>query len=215
MDIDLQQLPIPDWDLVCPTCQYALRGLPTHRCPECGLRLDIPSLVRSWTRLREPWFTGDERPVPQWDLRCRKCDIVLDGHDGEACNACGEPLTRSLVRPPRQWFLIDRHLCGPLNVPEVVRLLQTELIPHFRSDERTLAEIAVGGDSVDGRYRAASEFYYDVRYLIAEESKHVGEVRRLARETTWHCSQCGEDNPGNFELCWNCGDPQDHSEPVG
>jgi hypothetical protein len=22
---------------------------------------------------------------------------------------------------------------------------------------------------------------------------------------TLHCAACGEDNPGNFELCWRCG----------
>lgn len=23
-------------------------------------------------------------------------------------------------------------------------------------------------------------------------------------ETTLHCGECGESNPGNFELCWQC-----------
>jgi len=23
---------------------------------------------------------------------------------------------------------------------------------------------------------------------------------------TVHCAACGEDNPGNFELCWRCGE---------
>jgi len=24
-------------------------------------------------------------------------------------------------------------------------------------------------------------------------------------QATLHCAACGEDNPGNFQLCWSCG----------
>lgn len=27
----------------------------------------------------------------------------------------------------------------------------------------------------------------------------------------WTCPSCAEANPGNFELCWNCGAPSPHS----
>lgn len=108
--------------------------------------------------------------------------------------------------------MLDFGICGPLTTAEVLRLLQAELVPHFRSDERTVMEIAYGGGPIDGRYRAASEFYYDVRYLVAQEAATIGEVRRQARETSWLCPACGEDNPGNFELCWNCGAADDPAD---
>jgi hypothetical protein len=30
----------------------------------------------------------------------------------------------------------------------------------------------------------------------------------------WKCSSCHEENPGNFELCWNCGAPAPELAPV-
>ncbi|EGU38129.1 hypothetical protein VII00023_19374 [Vibrio ichthyoenteri ATCC 700023] len=26
-------------------------------------------------------------------------------------------------------------------------------------------------------------------------------------EKNWHCSSCGEENEGQFALCWQCGEP--------
>lgn len=28
-------------------------------------------------------------------------------------------------------------------------------------------------------------------------------------EPQWRCSHCGEENEGNFELCWQCGEERD------
>jgi hypothetical protein len=30
---------------------------------------------------------------------------------------------------------------------------------------------------------------------------------RRAVATTWQCVQCTETNPGEFDVCWNCGQP--------
>lgn len=38
-------------DLACPKCGYALHGLPTHTCPECGLNFD-PEVLRWRVRYR-------------------------------------------------------------------------------------------------------------------------------------------------------------------
>src|SRR5271156_6201527 len=42
--------PPPDWgsitrDIVCPLCDYNLRGLSEPRCPECGYRFAWPHLL--------------------------------------------------------------------------------------------------------------------------------------------------------------------------
>ena len=47
-------------DVLCPRCRYNLRGLPTPRCPECGL-----------TFTPEEWQTGVLREhIPTWLDRC-------------------------------------------------------------------------------------------------------------------------------------------------
>jgi len=43
-------------DVMCPQCEYNLRGLagPIVACPECGLESDVPVLAsRQWTK---PWY---------------------------------------------------------------------------------------------------------------------------------------------------------------
>jgi Putative prokaryotic signal transducing protein len=39
---------------------------------------------------------------------------------------------------------------------------------------------------------------------IVTDHEHMPEQRGVV-----HCSACGEGNPRNFELCWNCGKPMD------
>ena len=41
--------------LACPLCGYDLRGLPEHRCPECGHAFD-PDALRQARDARRPWF---------------------------------------------------------------------------------------------------------------------------------------------------------------
>ena len=35
--------------------------------------------------------------------------------------------------------------------------------------------------------------------------------RQASSQADWTCPSCSEVNPGNFELCWNCGGPPPHS----
>jgi hypothetical protein len=49
-----------------------------------------------------------------------------------------------------------------------------------------------------------NEFFFEVLWLIrrAELDMEVGRMR--AESDRWACPQCGEENPGNFEMCWSC-----------
>src|SRR4051812_7935860 len=46
-------------DALCLKCNYALRGLTSNRCPECGAQFD-PS---------DPWTMNLGRPMPRWARR--------------------------------------------------------------------------------------------------------------------------------------------------
>src|SRR5688572_26498581 len=55
-------------NLVCPQCEYSLRGLngPVVNCPECGLPCDIPQMIaRRWEGpwTQAPGYTELLRPV--------------------------------------------------------------------------------------------------------------------------------------------------------
>lgn len=207
MDIDLQMLPIPDWGLVCPGCSYPLRGLPEHRCPECGHMLDIPRLVRPWTRLRDPRFDGTERPLPDFGLQCSACEADLAGAPADECHACGQPFDVLALRPPREWFILDRNICGSLPIPGVQALLAEESVPHAHANDMTVHEIYGGQSSVASRLRVPGEFYFEVLWLV-QQVKNEMQRARVARENGderhWTCPECNESNPSHFDLCWNC-----------
>jgi len=38
--------------------------------------------------------------------------------------------------------------------------------------------------------------------------------RKTSSQANWTCPACAEVNPGNFELCWNCGVLAPHSPPA-
>jgi predicted RNA-binding Zn-ribbon protein involved in translation (DUF1610 family) len=199
VEINLAQLPIPDWGLTCPACHYPIRGLPTHRCPECGQTLVIEELIGPWTRLRDPRFTGHELPLPDFGLLCRACQRPLAGATDFTCPACGAAFDPETWRPRRTWFILDAELCGPLPVPGVQALLAAESVPHFPMLEMTVGEIYGGQSIMVNRLRVASEFYFEVRWLLAQARQELG---------AWRCARCGEDNPAHFELCWNCQAPR-------
>jgi len=203
MDLDVTQLPIPDWGLHCPICDYPLVGLPTHRCPECGTPIDVAALVRPWTRLRAPWFSGRELPVPDFGLQCAGCGEPLAGAPERRCPACGGPFDLEHLRPRRRWFLVDAELCGDLPVAGVQALFSAEYVPHVPVMERTIGEIWGGASMMINRLRVPSEFYFDVLWLLRRAREEM-DAARTAAETTWHCRACGEENPGHFEICWNC-----------
>ncbi|MCK4342994.1 MAG: hypothetical protein KAY37_14870, partial [Phycisphaerae bacterium] len=204
MDIDLQKLPIPDWGLVCPSCGYQLQGLPGHRCPECGEIIDLPDLVRPWTRLRAPRFTGDESPLPDFGLTCGECgDPLLGAKDG-LCPHCGAPFDLNGLKPPREWFLLDSELCGELPIPGVQALLASEGVPHVEVREKSAIEIYGGQSVFANRLRVASEFFFEVLWLLQRAQAEMETARALGESAQWRCSNCGEENPGHFDVCWNC-----------
>jgi hypothetical protein len=204
VDIDLGQLPIPDWGLVCPKCSYPLQGLPSHRCPECGQSLDIAELVQSWTRLREPRFTGRELPLPDFGLNCAACGRPLAGAREHRCPACQAGFDWSALRPPKEWFVLGAESCGDLPIPGVQALLAAELVPHFPVTEKTVGEVYGGQSMTVGRLRVASEFYFEVLWLLQQARAEMRAARAAGWHRRWRCPGCGELNPGHFEICWNC-----------
>ncbi len=204
MDIDWAQLPIPDWGLTCPGCGYLLQGLPSHRCPECGLQIDVAELIRSWTRVRDPRFTGQESPLPDFGLPCPACGQPLVGARERTCPHCAAVFDPEAWRSPRAWFLVDAALCRALPIPGVQALLAAEGVPYFPVMEMTIGEIYGGQSIMVTRLRVPSEFYFEVRWLLQRARQEMEAVRTAGEQAQWRCLRCGEENPSHFEVCWNC-----------
>lgn len=202
-EIDIEQLPVPDWDLACPHCRYPLRGLPTHRCPECGQELDVGALVRPWTRLREPHFTGSERPLPDFGLSCRRCRRSLQGAAADACPACGEPFNVYARLPRRAWFMVEPWMHPGVAQPLVEMTLEREHIPFVTLDARGFVEVFVGARALAGRVLVASEFFFDLLHAMRQAAVELSR-NAISSSHEWRCGGCGETVPGHFEVCWNC-----------
>lgn len=207
MDIALNQLPIPDWGLECPTCRYPLRGLPAPRCPECGTTFVVADLIRPWTRLRDPRFTGHERPLPDFGLTCPRCHAELAGATQSACPHCGHPFDIEATRPAAGWFVLDREMCGELPIPGVQARLLADGVPHIPVGERTVNEIYGGHSMMIGRLRVPREFFFEVLWLVQHMRAEFAQARATNETQHWFCDTCGEENPGTFEVCWNCEHP--------
>ena len=207
MEIDLNQLPIPDWGVECPRCRYPLLGLPSHRCPECGLSFDMSDVVKPWHRLRDPHFTGQELPLPDFGLCCRKCQNPLAGARSRACRSCSEPFDPELIRPRRSWFIVDESLGGDVALAGLEILFSAERVPFARAPGKLLREIYGGGDIIGSRLLVPREFYFEVLWLIRRAALDMQRVREHP-EPDWTCPQCREEVPGHFDLCWNCESPR-------
>jgi rubrerythrin len=199
MPVDLNQLPIPDWGLRCPTCRYLLRGLPSHRCPECGTRLEMAEVVRPWTRLREPRFSGEELPFPDFGLKCATCGRPLAGAPQRVCPACGEPFDPAAFLPAKKWHAVEPQEDQSLPFPMTESILVSEQVPHIVHETRTAFGIA------GWRLMVPSDFYFEVLWLIRQARNRIESQRAADGDEGWLCPQCNTNNPGGFELCWNCG----------
>lgn len=207
MDIDLNVLPIPDWGIECPRCGYALVGLPSHRCPECGARFEMADVVKPWHRLREPRFTGCELPLPDFGLLCQSCGRALAGARGRECPDCGAPFDPEVFRPRREWFIVDQAMCGEVSLAGLEPLLAAEYVPHMRAQGKLLTEICGIANVAGSRLTLSSEFYFELLWLLRKSTKEIEQVRQDPGQP-WTCRGCGEEVPGHFNVCWNCERPR-------
>lgn len=203
MSIDIHQLPIPDWDVVCPACGYPLRGLPEHRCAECGQRFNIADVVKSWHTLRPPQFTGRESPLPDFGFTCDKCSESIAGSLDQRCRACGRLFDLDVEMPRRDWFRISLITQGRLESEVVAAELEHEAIPfRWETAEGTPQRLYMGVGTWARDLLVRRDFYFDARAAVLACLRRHAELKDRG---PWTCERCAEENPPTFELCWKCG----------
>ncbi len=207
MSVDIYQLPIPDWGLHCPNCRYPLVGLPSHRCPECGMELNMEALVKPWHRTRPPRFSGNELPWPDFGLDCTACGMALAGAGQHGCPRCGKPFDLEDWLPAGESFVVDQVFLGEVPVLPFEAMLRDEGVPYRYVAGKTVGDIYGLTSGTAVRLEVPTDFYLEVCYL-RQQARREMEAGRRQMGQTWRCPRCGEDVPGHFELCWNCQTPR-------
>jgi predicted amidophosphoribosyltransferase len=199
-----RQLPIPDWlELSCPQCRYLLRGLPEHRCPECGLKFDIDDLITCTTPLRPAEITPATRPVPELGLTCDTCDYPLRGLPGDRCPECGEPFDLAACIPPGAWP----------SVPAGGSATESQLLFHTLRAEGIPCTLEAVSETLSTLYGLTRGCALRVPRAYYLDALHVIRRREATESPPWTCPDCGEEVPGNFEVCWKCQTPRSSEPP--
>jgi len=219
--------PVPALDLYCEECGYSLNGLPEHRCPECGAGFSVRELLDASTEFsaawnvretdpidhylkkREPTFTGQERPLPDFGLFCEECGLSLAGAPADVCPDCQQPLRLPEVVSRGGWVNLTRFVAGPLQ-PVVKSILYQNGIPYLLGSSG-LSNIYTGiGPYVEERLLVPQEFFFDALYALADATQPAS----TEPAADWTCPECTESVPGGFDVCWKCGAFRPESPPA-
>ncbi len=91
--------------------------------------------------------------------------------------------------------------------PKVIAMLKSAQIPFMEvlhPGESMMGQL--GTVDSRGRISVPRDCYFEVIDLLRRQA--LGEPLPDFNETAradWQCAGCREENPGNFDVCWNCG----------
>ena len=156
-------------------------------------------------------FDPDALPVPDLGLRCKQCGYPLAGASGHYCPECGEPFTIDEYVPRGDWPALIADGEEVRGTRTVLKLLWTYQIPFVEMHDPLRSAMnhiwpAVGRHAP--RIGVPRECYFEAVDLIRRDKLNEPmpePPERAARSEDWHCAQCREENPANFEICWQCG----------
>lgn len=89
---------------------------------------------------------------------------------------------------------------------QVKQLLEDNQIPCFIKNEYAIGAMGELSplDVLPEVWLTDEEWSQKAKALISKL------LESNAGEKEWHCDHCNEDNDASFEVCWQCGQAQDH-----
>ncbi|MEM6331783.1 MAG: hypothetical protein AAF823_00380 [Planctomycetota bacterium] len=153
-------------------------------------------------------------PLPDLGLKCQSCAYPLAGVTKRVCPECGwafelDDLIPEGAFPP---LIADGEMVRATD--ELEELMQAYDVPLVRMQD-PLNDV-FGNTFIPG----VSQGSQGVRVAVPRDRwlEAVDLVRRWRQNEElplppdppdldapdWTCPHCGEDNPGHFEVCWNC-----------
>ncbi len=153
-------------------------------------------------------FDAHALPVPDLGLRCRTCGYPLAGLTRPRCPECGRDFDVDDHIPDGDYPIVILNGAEVVLSPEAADLLRVYRIPYMQSTgplERAYGMTQALYDHC--KLAVPRGRYFEAIDLLRRAS--LGEPLPAPPDLTtgpdWHCESCGEENPGNFAECWNCG----------
>jgi hypothetical protein len=165
--------------------------IPHPACPACRARISLDALYAAAATSRSGRLLGGP-----YGLRCPECGTTLRVHDEWL------PLVSLLwVAGPvvvlawlyRDTLATNLRLGAVLLGIPLLLLLQSLYAQRFARLART-----AGDENLVLPLEPPPE--------TAPPAEH--EVVYTGATTPWHCATCGEENPANFDVCWQCQAPR-------
>lgn len=151
-------------------------------------------------------FDPHALPIPNLGLRCLGCGYILNGLPSHRCPECNREVVLDEYVPPGDFPIVilnGKEVILNDQVKEIMRRAGILFMANLPPPE---AIFGVGQTSALTQRLAVERSRYLESIHWLRHFNETGEMPLDSRPTgtDWTCSQCGEENPASFELCWNC-----------
>lgn len=169
-------------------------------------------------------FDPHTLPVPDLGFGCRKCGYPLANLPEHRCPECGRAFTLEEYIPAGATPLLiagGEQVRATSEVIELFRRYQIPFIERPGPFEAVLGSLRLTRHDVSPPIAVPRECYLEAIDLIRRQTMNepmpeaplsATEAAAAGIDRDWQCEACGEWNPPNFEVCWNCETPSERLE---
>lgn len=157
-------------------------------------------------------FDPEELPLADFGLACAGCGYPLARLTRMSCPECGRAVDLGEYIPEGAMPTLYSEGQPVRYTEAVAALLKLYAIPHVQMTDQAglLPGLAVGGSRLAGPVAVARTHYFEAidllrRQKLGEPMPDPPPASGAIKGIDWACPACGEENPGHFEVCWNCG----------
>ncbi|HUN81568.1 MAG TPA: hypothetical protein VMV81_08690 [Phycisphaerae bacterium] len=159
-------------------------------------------------------------PIPDFGLRCLNCGYLLAGLPEHRCPECGRLIKIQEHIPPGDWPMVILEGAPVSVTAEVSSMLGIYQIPfmsvrsHSGRGETGIDDVlGLGALGESGKLRVPRLCFFETVDLLRRLrlGEPMPEPPPAPKDLPdWKCESCGEENPGNFDICWKC----EHERPA-
>ena len=157
-------------------------------------------------------FDPHALPVPDLGFVCRKCKYPLANLAEHRCPECGRAFTLEEYIPDGPTPLLiagGEQVRATAGVVELLRTYQIPYVEHTGPFEAMLGSIRLARREHGPPIGVPRDRYLEAIDLIRRQKlgEPMPEPPAPPTGEDWTCAHCGEINPSNFDVCWNCDTP--------